>query len=101
MRIDIITVLPELLVSPFSASIMKRAQDKGLAEIHVHDLRDFGKGRCGSFLRRTGLTGQDLEFASMMVIKLNMILITSPELADFRRRLKNLETKVCSYGRMS
>ena len=45
MRIDIITVLPELLVSPFSASIMKRAQDKGLAEIHVHDLRDFGKGR--------------------------------------------------------
>jgi vacuole morphology and inheritance protein 14 len=31
----------------------------------------------------------------MMVIKLNMILITSPELADFRRRLKNLETKVC------
>lgn len=45
MRIDIITVLPELLVSPFSASIMKRAQDKGLAEIHVHDLREFGKGR--------------------------------------------------------
>ena len=32
----------------------------------------------------------------MMVIKLNMILITSPELADFRRRLKNLETKVRS-----
>jgi vacuole morphology and inheritance protein 14 len=36
----------------------------------------------------------DLEFASMMVVKLNMILITSPELADFRRRLKNLESKV-------
>jgi vacuole morphology and inheritance protein 14 len=36
---------------------------------------------------------QDLEFASMMVIKLNMILITSPELSDFRRRLKNLESK--------
>jgi vacuole morphology and inheritance protein 14 len=30
----------------------------------------------------------------MMVVKLNMILITSPELADFRRRLKNLESKV-------
>lgn len=45
MRIDIITVLPELLVSPFSASIMKRAQDKGLVEIKVHDLREFGKGR--------------------------------------------------------
>ncbi|WVR06414.1 hypothetical protein IAU60_003445 [Kwoniella sp. DSM 27419] len=35
----------------------------------------------------------DLEFASMMVVKLNMILITSPELADFRRRLKNLDSR--------
>lgn len=42
----------------------------------------------------------DLEFASMMVVKLNMILITSPELADFRRRLKHLDSKVstCSSG---
>ena len=39
MRIDILTCLPELLVSPFAHSIVKRAQDKGLAEIHVHDLR--------------------------------------------------------------
>ncbi|WP_068599188.1 tRNA (guanosine(37)-N1)-methyltransferase TrmD [Vaginella massiliensis] len=44
MRIDIITVLPELLESPFSASIMKRAQDKGLVEIYVHDLKPYGKG---------------------------------------------------------
>lgn len=35
----------------------------------------------------------DLEFAGMMVVKLNMILITSPELADFRRRLRNLDSK--------
>lgn len=41
MRIDIITVLPEILESPFSHSIIKRAQDKGLVEIHVHNLRDF------------------------------------------------------------
>ena len=40
MRIDIITVLPELLESPFSHSIMKRAQAKGLLEVHVHQLRD-------------------------------------------------------------
>ena len=39
---------------------------------------------------------EDLEFASVMVQKLNMILITSPELADFRRRLKSLETRVSS-----
>ncbi len=41
MRIDIITVLPELLESPLHNSMIKRAQDKGLAEIHIHNLRDF------------------------------------------------------------
>src|SRR5215216_8169740 len=41
MRIDIITVLPELLRSPFDASIMKRAIDKGLVEVHFHNLRDY------------------------------------------------------------
>jgi tRNA (guanine37-N1)-methyltransferase len=40
MRIDIITVLPELLQSPFEASILKRAIEKGLVEIHFHNLRD-------------------------------------------------------------
>ncbi|PQB04002.1 tRNA (guanosine(37)-N1)-methyltransferase TrmD [Aureitalea marina] len=41
MRIDIITVLPELMASPFSGSIMKRAVDKGLVEVHFHNLRDY------------------------------------------------------------
>jgi len=41
MRIDILTVVPELLEGPFSASIMQRAQDKGLVEIHLHNLRDY------------------------------------------------------------
>lgn len=41
MRIDIITVLPELLQSPFEASILKRAIEKGLVEIHFHNLRDY------------------------------------------------------------
>ncbi len=45
MRIDIITVLPELLDSPLSYSILKRAQDKELAEIHLHDLREYGLGK--------------------------------------------------------
>src|SRR5690606_34358574 len=45
MRIDIITCLPRLLQSPFSDSIMKRAQDKGLVEIHIHDLRDFTQNK--------------------------------------------------------
>ncbi len=42
MQIDIITCQPELLVSPFSHSILKRAQDKGLVQIQLHDLRKFG-----------------------------------------------------------
>jgi tRNA (guanine37-N1)-methyltransferase len=45
MRIDIITVLPELLESPFSASILKRAQEKGLVEVVVHNLRDYSTNK--------------------------------------------------------
>ena len=41
MRIDIITVVPELLDSPLNESILKRAQESGHAEIHVHNLRDY------------------------------------------------------------
>ncbi len=41
MRIDIITVLPELLQSPFEASIVKRAIEKGAVEIYFHNLRDY------------------------------------------------------------
>lgn len=45
MRIDIISVKPELLVGPFDHSIIARAKDKGLLEIYVHNLRDYGIGR--------------------------------------------------------
>lgn len=45
MRFDIITVVPELLESPLSHSIMQRAKDKGLLEVYVHDLREFGIGK--------------------------------------------------------
>ncbi len=44
MRIDIITVLPELLKSPFEASILKRAIEAGLVEVHFHNLRDYTSG---------------------------------------------------------
>lgn len=47
MRIDIITVLPELLESPFAHSIMKRAQEKGLLEVHAHQLRDYAINKHG------------------------------------------------------
>lgn len=45
MRIDIISVLPELMESPFKASILKRAMEKGAAEVHFHHLRDWGIGK--------------------------------------------------------
>lgn len=45
MRIDIISVLPDLLKSPLQESIMKRAQDKNRVEIYVHNLREFAKGK--------------------------------------------------------
>lgn len=41
MRIDILSVVPELLESPFNHSILKRAKDKGLAEIFIHNIRDW------------------------------------------------------------
>ena len=44
MRIDIITVVPELLESPLSHSIVGRARKKGIVEIEVHNLRKYGKG---------------------------------------------------------
>ena len=45
MRIDIITVMPEMFESPFGCSIIKRAIDKGLVEIVVHNLRDYSTDR--------------------------------------------------------
>lgn len=45
MRIDIISVLPELMESPFRTSILKRAVEKGIAEVHFHQLRDWSVGK--------------------------------------------------------
>ncbi len=44
MRIDIITVVPDILRSPFESSILKRAIDKGLVEVYLHNLRDYSLG---------------------------------------------------------
>ena len=45
MRIDIITVLPELLESPLGHSIIKRSQEKGLVDINIHNLRDYASNK--------------------------------------------------------
>jgi tRNA (guanine37-N1)-methyltransferase len=45
MRIDIITVLPQLLESPFAHSILKRAVQKGLVTVNIHNLRDYSTNK--------------------------------------------------------
>lgn len=45
MRFDVLTVFPEMFVGPLTESILKRAQDKGLIEVAVHNLRDYAAGR--------------------------------------------------------
>ena len=45
MRIDILTILPDLLQGPFADSIMKRAQEKGHLELHVHNIRDYSTSK--------------------------------------------------------
>ncbi|MDN3204974.1 tRNA (guanosine(37)-N1)-methyltransferase TrmD [Algoriphagus sediminis] len=45
MHIDIISVVPDLLASPFSHSILKRAEDKGIATVRTHNLRDYATGK--------------------------------------------------------
>ncbi len=45
MRFDIISAVPEILESPISYSIIKRAREKGIVEIHLHNLHDYGEGR--------------------------------------------------------
>ena len=45
MRIDILTIFPEMFIGPFDHSIVKRAKDKGLAEIHIHNIRDFSRNK--------------------------------------------------------
>ena len=45
MRIDILTILPQLLESPFSHSILKRAKERKLLEVHLHDIRDYATNK--------------------------------------------------------
>ena len=47
MRIDIITVIPELLESPLNHSIMKRAKEKSLLQVHLHQLRNWAVNEYG------------------------------------------------------
>ena len=84
MRIDIITVLPEMLESFFNCSIMSRAQKKGIAEIHIHNLRDYAYDR----YRKV----DDYPFGGFagMVMKIEPIdRFTSPDGEQFNQPMAN------------
>jgi len=99
MRIDIISVLPEIFESPFNCSIIKRAQDKGLVEIHIHNLRDYSSdkhrrvddyafgGQAGMVLRCEPI---DRAITSLKQERVyDEVIYTSPDGEQFRQPLAN------------
>jgi len=100
MRIDIITVLPELLEGPLSCSIIKRAQNKGIAEIHIHDLREYSSDK-----RHRRVDDYAFGFSAGMVLQIEPIdkiisklkservydevIYTSPDGDTFNQKMAN------------
>ena len=99
MRIDIITVLPEMLESSFNCSILKRAQDKGLVEIQIHNLRDYSLdkhkrvddyafgGQAGMVLQCEPIDRAISQLKQQRVY--DEVIYTSPDGEPFRQPLAN------------
>ena len=82
MRIDIITVLPEMIEGFFNCSIMKRAQNKGLAEIHIHNLRDYTEDK----YRRV----DDYPFGGLKAEReYDEVIFTTPDGEQFNQPMAN------------
>ena len=99
MRIDIITVVPELLESPLNHSIVKRARDKGLVDIVVHNLRDYSTDKHRrvddyAFGFAAGMVLQ-IEPVDRAITKLRSertydeVIFTSPDGERFNQRMAN------------
>ncbi len=99
MRIDILTVVPELLDSPFSHSIIKRAVDKKLAEVHIHNIRDYSTDKHKkvddyAFSGGAGMvmTIQPIESAIESLVKqrnYDEIIYTAPDGKQFTQKIAN------------
>ena len=99
MRLDIITVLPEILESPFNYSILKRAQEKGLVEIHIHNLRNYSPDKRKrvddyAFGGQAGMVIQcepiDRAISALKQERAyDEVIYTSPDGEPFRQRLAN------------
>ena len=79
MHIDIITLMPELLESPLNNSIVKRAQDKKLVEIHIHNLRRWSKDK-----RHFRVDDYAFGFSAGMVMQIEPIFLAIEELRSQR-----------------
>lgn len=79
MRIDIITLMPELLESPLNNSIVKRAQDKKLVEIHIHNLRRWSKDK-----RHFRVDDYAFGFSAGMVMQIEPIFLAIEEFRSQR-----------------
>ena len=80
MRIDILTLLPELLDSPLNHSIIKRAKDKGLVDVVVHNLRKWSKDK-----RHLKVDDYAFGFSAGMVMQIEPIFLAIEELKSERR----------------
>lgn len=99
MRIDIITVLPELLESPFNHSIIKRAKEKKLVEINLHQLRDYSTNKHHhvddyAFSGGAGMVIQiepvDAAIAALKnMVSYDEIIYTSPDGELFDQKMAN------------
>ena len=99
MRIDILTAVPELITSPFEHSIIKRAKEKKLAEVHIHNIRDFSTDkhrRVDDYAFSGGagmvMTIQPIESAIEWLIKqrnYDEIIYTSPDGDRFTQKIAN------------
>ena len=99
MRIDILTVVPDLLESPFNHSIIKRAKENGVAEIHIHNIRDYSQNKHKkvddyAFSGGAGMV-LSIEPIALCIEKLKLereysqIIYTSPDGKTFNQKMAN------------
>ena len=99
MRFDILSVVPELLESPLNHSIIKRAQEKGIAEIYIHNIRDWSAdkhrkvddysfgGDAGMVMQIQPVYDAIMELTAQR--KYDEIIYTSPDGATFNQKMAN------------
>ena len=85
MKIDILTLFPKMFSGPFDESIVKRAQDKGLLDIQIHDLRDYGEGE------RRSVDDRPYGGGVGMILRIDII-------DSALRKLRNKESRVVLLG---